>query len=481
MKKLIALLLALLMVSVLFVSCSNENGNEDTTTAAADTAADTEPEETEDPTIILEIPAEHNYGGKDFVLYTWSNQTQWEWDSEGTNGETMNDAIWSRRIKTEELLGVKIVLEKQIGDWDNRNSFIAKLDANVSTNLHSFDAVSQYTPAAGIGAIKKLYKDLMDIETLHTEKKWWPGDITESAAVNGRLYFITGDITPTLIRNMSCVMANLEMCEQYQLPDIYELVDNKQWTLEKFEEIATGHVASLNGNGEEKYYGVTISNNVTYDGLFYSGAFKFVEANPDGTLVMSPDLYGEDIITWFDAAQKFLFGHEDVELLAVNTAFTSGHAIFHLGQSSDIQNYMRDVTFQFGIAPFPIRNPEQDGYHTISGYWNSMFSIPIDVSDEQMSGTVLEVLGYFGYDVMTPAFYIDSFQYKFLNSAENARMFDLLHDTMTYDTGRFYADAINCFAAFRKACTQDMTWKSYFEGQKTMWEKGVQNVYDTLG
>lgn len=479
LSKLIALLLAILTLALGCISCSNETGDTEITTAGAQASEEaTDPEDTIPPEEVFEIPDDHNLN-REINIYSWSQQTIWEWDAESETGEVINDAIFRRLQKTEQLLGITIVVDKQSGDWENRNSFISKLEGNVKSNTHAYDFVGQYTPAAGIGAIKSLYMDLKDIDTIRLDKEWWPGDITETASINNRLYFITGDISSTCIRNMSTVMANLDLTNSYQCGNLFELVDNKQWTLDKMVELGTGKV-SLNGGSDPTDYGITVTSNVTYDGLFYSGGFTFVEEDADGTLKMSADLAGEDLINWFDKCQKMLFNHDDVELKGIEEFFSAGHGLFHLGQTSDIQNVLRDVPFKFAVLPFPTFKEGQD-YRTITGYWVTMFSVPTDAKNPEESGIALETLGYYGFDLITPAVYIDSFQYKYLDDPDNARMFRLLHDTMTYDTGRFFADAINCFAGFRQACTQDVSWSSYYETKKIAWNKGVKNVYEVLG
>ena len=485
--RIISVFLIILMLSTTLLACANNSGDDTTVTTPADGVADTTPaggEEAVDTTPAettpaLQLPENLNFNKQTFTIFTWSNQTQWEWDAEDYTGELLDDAIYDRKLETEERVGISLEFIKEPGEWENRNNFINKLAASVMSGAKAYDLVSQYTPAAAIGTMQGLYLNLNDIEHLNTKSPWWPGDIVESSSINGNLYFTTGDITPTLIRNMGAIMANLDMVEAFELGDLYELVDNGQWTLDKIEEIALGKVADLNDG--QQYYAFTFANNVVYDNLFYGAGFKFVDSNPDGSLSFSATIGGERIINWFTKCQNFLNNNADVDIVAINQAFTEERAIFHLGSVADVQNYLKDVDFDFAILPAPKYEATQENYATIVGFWVSMFSVPIDAANPAMSGATLETLGYYGMQDLTPAFYEEAFQYRYLSTEANARMFNLLHDTLVYDTGRTFADQINCFAAFRQAATPATSWSSYTKSMSKVWSKNISNIYEKLG
>ena len=272
---------------------------------------------------------------------------------------------------------------------------------------------------------------------------------------------------------MGTVLGILDLIEAYDIEDVYSLVDNGTWTLDKLMEIALG--LQTDTDGGRQFYGVTITSNVTFDNLFYSADFKYVEVNSDGTISLSDDLGGERMIDWFSKCQSFLNDHSDVALLAINAAFTQGDAVFHFGGIADVQNYLKNLDIHFAILPYPKYDTVQTDYRTICGYWVSMYSIPIDAPDTFMSGAVLEELASSGYRTITPAFYRDSFQYKYLDTEVNARMFDLLHDTLVYDTGRTFCDQINIFSAFRQAATQGTSWSSIYTSNKNMLTKAIES------
>jgi ABC-type glycerol-3-phosphate transport system substrate-binding protein len=488
-------IMAIMMLALCFVSCAQTQQGGEASTGANQSegpegpAATTLPEETTYPVdengYELDRLPELNYNNKEFVLFTWSNQVKWEWNEDGeTTGDKVHDAIYNRQVRTEERLGIKIVISKQNGDWDHRNSFITTVEANVNAGTQdAFDLVGQYTPAAPIGAMKNLYMNLADIEYLDMERPWWPQDIQESCHINNNVYYITGDITGTLVRNIHCIIGNLDLAKNYSLPNLYELVENKEWTMAKFAEISLGTIQGINPDGSA-CYSVTFPNNVEYDSLFYGAGFRFVEHDADGKLVMSDDLTSDLIESWFQTCQSFLLDNADVEIYAINAAngFTSGNVLFHCGGISDVQNSLQDASFDFAVLPFPLRDENQEDYYTITSYWVSMYSIPTNANNPAMSAAVLECLSSYGYRYITPVIYQEAFQYRYLDTLENAAMFDLLHDTLVFDPGRLFSDQLNCFAAFRQAAqTGYNSWSSYYEKNYRSWDKNLANIIGKLG
>ncbi len=487
-----ALLLALLTLALCFASCANTGDGSDTTANQGNNGSATATPETSgrydaDGFLLDDLP-ELNYNQEEIVLFTWSNQVKWEWRSEEeANADKIAESIYKRQIDVEARLNIKFNIATQSGDWGNRNAFITAVEANVDAGQNeAFDIIGQYTPAAPIGAMKNLYLNLADeeLEYLDFEKPWWPEDIKESCSINNNVYFLTGDITGTLVRNVQSILCNLDLADAHQLPDVYKLVDDKEWTMDKFIEVACGTISGINPDGSPAM-SVTIANDVTYDNLFYAGGFRFVENDQEGNLIMSPDLTNSDRLeSWYQTCKNLLADNADVSIMAVNAdnGFTSGNVLFHFGQIADVQNSLQDVDFDFAILPYPMFNKDQGEYYSITSYWVTMYSIPTNANDPKMSAAVLEALGSAGYRTITPVIYSESFQYRFLDTPENAAMFDLLHDTLVFDPGHIFADQLNCFAAFREAAKGSYdSWATCYAAKGKTWEIQLKKIIDNLG
>ncbi|MCI5513635.1 MAG: hypothetical protein MR471_05900 [Clostridia bacterium] len=503
MKKSIRILCALLviaMVSCAAVSCTNTpnnpaDGTDGSSTAEPGTASENGSgeatvevtERVTDKYDITGIDPSVNYGGANFTIFTWSEQTMWEYvEGDSFDGkDLLQQAIYDRQKQTEEMLGVKIILTKEAGSWSYRNTFIQKLKASVDNQDHAYDLVGQYTPAAALGAMQGLYMPLGKTKYFNADHEWWHGDIVDSCSINRNLYFVTGSITPTLVRNIGVMMYNLDLGASLGLPDIYELVNNKKWTLEKFKEIIIGAYGNGNADGTPTY-SFTIGTSVVYDNIFYAGGFRFVDVDKtSGTLEISKTLEGQPMVDWYDAWRDIRFNNSDVEMIAMDdgtSGFTVGATLMTMGDMASVQNSLRDVDFNFAIFPTPLRDENQDNYHTTLGMWVTFFSIPKDVKNQEMSSAVLETMGYYGYTSLTPTFYKDAFQLRYLETKANADILDLLHDTLTYDTGKIFADDMSVFGLFRQAASDSSSsWTQIYGSGKTLWGNRLANIVSRLG
>ena len=116
MKRVIALLCALVMLFSVAVSCGKADADPDAGTTAADVTADpttppadTTPAETEPPKAFDTVPDGENLGGYVFnILYTSRDEVYYDFLADTINGDVQNDAIFQRNSMVEEKLNVDL-------------------------------------------------------------------------------------------------------------------------------------------------------------------------------------------------------------------------------------------------------------------------------------------------------------------------------------------------------------------------------------
>ena len=92
----------------------------------------------------------------------------------------------------------------------------------------------------------------------------------------------------------------------------------------------------------------------------------------------------------------------------------------------------------------------------------------------------LEALASDAYRNLTPTWYDTMFKGRFLETVENAVMFDLIHDSIVFDTGRVFGAYIDVFSAFRKAASSK-NWVSYYNASKGKWNTAISKINQSLG
>lgn len=492
-KHWLPILLVLLMLAGALSACKSQGNSGTTTTNRTNSTSEPSSDNGDDGEdtdvngyLNDSLPKTYNFDS-DFVIYSWEDQKTWEWttDTDKNPNDRVASALFKRQAHVEDRFGVTIKLIYQPGSWSARNQFIKTLANSVNTNQHEYDLVGQYTPAAGIGATQGLYANLNEVENLNLEKPWWPSSISRTCTVGDKLLFVTGDITPTLIRNIQCMFVNLDMYDALSLSDytdgrsIYDVVREGDWTLEMLKTLAIGRVGNT-----ENTYGMTIASGVSADPFFYGGGFTLVE-NTDGVLTLSDSLKSEALYGYFDEVKKMFIGAYSDIAMEGEDPFTERRAIFEAATFTSAQTFT-EKGLRFSVLPQPKLNKDQLNYATCASFWVTMYSVPVDADSTFMSGMILEALGSEAYRTVTDELYYEVFQkrYSASDNVDSAAMYDYLSGSVVFDAARFFTDYLGMYAAFRGGVNDSSdpngSWSTIYSGNKDAWNLKINSLYSKV-
>lgn len=499
--KVLSFTLVLMMLLTSMIACAGNKEPEITTPADdggvsdATTTPEVVPTGPGDAYEKDDLPKDKKWDDE-IYLFTWSDQLYWEFEATTETGDTVRDEVYRRKLRLEDTYGITLKIESKSGNWDAKDSFIKTVEANQSEEGdNAYDIVGCYFAISGDMTVKGFFDDLSNDDLfpyINFKKPWWPDDLLGSAKVNNAVYAVTGDITPTFIRNMSMCHVNLDLVEKYNAGvDVYKLVENKEWTYEKLEELALGKSSAT---GAEREYGLTMPNNVTYDNIFYSAGFTFIDNLDDGSIKLAELATDERFLDFYEYAYSLLNDNPDVAILAINATadaakgtgagFRAGNVMFNFGSGDDVQTSLTNVDFNLGILPMPMYNTSkyntQTDYYTVQTFWTTLYSVPQNSDDKAFASFTLEALASDAYRNLTPTWYDTMFKGRFLETVENAVMFDLIHDSIVFDTGRVFGAYIDVFSAFRKAATSK-NWVSYYNASKGKWNTAISKINQSLG
>ena len=65
--------------------------------------------------------------------------------------------------------------------------------------------------------------------------------------------------------------------------------------------------------------------------------------------------------------------------------------------------------------------------------------------------------------------------------AGSAAMFDIVSDSVVFDTARFFADELGMFGKFREVADASSSWSSIYSGNISSWKGKVTDLYGKLG
>ena len=425
----------LLILASLLAAASCGSTQSDSTTDTTGGETTSAPETSRD---YPEIRPEMNYDGYEFRIigcegvYGTHNDYVIE-DGEDTS-DIISDAIYRRNLKVEDLLGIKITAR-----WGQeiRNTVLNSVNAGDD----EFDLV--FLPGGEIAASVSdgIYNELLGIDNVDWSKPWYDQSFISATSVSGKLFFMDSAISTQSANETSAIFCNKTLAEKYQLGDLYSLVRDGKWTMDKLYDFYTLADSDLDGDGkineETDQYGLGGNKGVSY--IFYKGmGGDFIRSEKDGLKLV----FGEeanisrmtDVLTRF-SPNTILFEKKNY---ANKKAFSDRRLLFFVYALGSI-NWMRDLSFDFAILPIPKQNEEQEDYRCNVNCWgNSFMCLPKTVSDVERSSSIADVLSAESYYVLRDAYVENAIKYKYSQSENDTEMINLILDSRVYDIAVLY-------------------------------------------
>ena len=494
MKKLIFRLTLLYLVICLGVSglasCSPKEGKVSESSEKEDLGTVEEGSKYDANGYLLDdLPETDEFKGETVKVFTWKHQAYADWGEKNDTVTTVSRALVKRDNAVMERFGVdfSIKTSEATGEYSSMNDFIKELEVISSAGDKTYHIVGQYTLAASIGVDRGLYKELLntDIPYLDLSKPWWLQSLTSSSKIGENMYFLTGDLSYTTIKNVNAIYVNKTMYNNLGLSQlsiaegrsIYEIVKDGDWT---FEMISTMANAAYNTDQANMRIGFEINGTPYYDDLFHGAGFRLVENSEDG-LSMHSDLTSERLATWNEMIRTFV--KSDAVLIGASNSgnFYQGKSLFFTGGLGTMATAtMRDVAFDYAVVPQFKYDSAQPEYISNANFYVTLYTIPVQTPDVALSGLILEALGSQSHRQMVPTIYYDAYRVEYSPTADDSIMFDYVCDGLQFDTGRVYTQ-INAASIFRMSVIQDLAWTTYYKGVQEDLEIACEELFMIWG
>ncbi len=489
MKKNLVRVISVLLLSAMMLSAvacgGTGNGETSTTTTASgaqqtsgsDTAV-TDPVETQDPNTVPNI-ADEKYTGRTFLLADdIEGQTKYTSDSvfnHEISGDVYEDAVYTRTVQIEELFDIKLETVK------------VSSSAFATTVLSGTDEYALHTATlSNMQSIvnKKCVYNLYDIPELQLEKLWWDQNAQEKCSFDGKLYYTFSDFVITGVDNSRATYFNKTLYEQLTFEeDIYQLVREGKWTIDKMAEMAKKAVSDINGDGKitnDDQLGIVGGNVTFYEAMLTSCDAELVKMGDDGL----PYFF------WLDETDAFVEVYQGLLDRFYNKDY-------FLKESTEWDTFKKDRTLfatavlayavklraediEFGILPVAKWDEAQENYLNVSPNGHALM-IPVTVQDTEFVGNVLEALSYYSSkyyseDAAMPAYFEKALTYKSTRDDESAESLQIIHDNISYVI-KIVQSSFDPYAQFdRGNMGIASTIKSVSNVQKKLLDKAIKEL-----
>ena len=470
MKKVLLVLLAVVMIVAVFVSCGDS--------AQKTTPKATTPKQSGSGDITEEIPESQklnididsiDYGGETVrIIHSRCDYAEYGMEEDQIGNDAINDAIYKRNLYIETDLGIELEFNEEPYSYDKITTFMDKLSAWTSDPNTHVDIISAFTRMMPYILIEGYLTDLnIYNDSLDFDKEWWPEGVAELHEIKGNLYFVTGDISPNVLRSMTGVFVNKTILKSrgFDYDQFMQKVENYEWTIDDLIEMssgiwANGDDATATGPSVDDFFGCTTAWK-HFDALYVGCGFKYMTgSNKDNEVMkLAADLFSEKVANWMSKIQDwqrtndFHCGAVGSDLYEDN--FIIGQSLFVVHRALygfDLQK----TDIDYAIVPTPMLDTAQGRYYTTIGYGYTSYGICNYSPDYDRAAQSIQLFGYYGYKLTTPAVFEVSFKGKFSKDDYTIKMFDIIRESITFDLGRIY-DVIIAGGGERES------WRNYPE------------------
>lgn len=443
MKRLIALLLLTCVLGGLLCGCATGNVPTDTSVKDPDQGilAGTE--------AALDIP-DDRYDDQQLIFLT---REDGEWGTveifaPDGSGDNISNAVFERNDMIKQKYGVDIAEFRQ-GSDKHQNT----VNKEVSAPTGDFQVIVSSVTATGNMVMNNLLVDLNSDENLYldTEKPWWDTRFAHGTEIDGKLFFVTGDIMTLDNDATFAIMFNKGLAKDVNLPNLYSMVKNQNWTMDKMYEFAQLAKSDKNGDGKLDYKGDVSGFAYTVDTpycILYAGGVQVVGSDDKGELIYALDIDRTQSIAEMSrmllnsAYSTNLNGNSDGAPIveAGKTCFGGGYALF-FGECLQCVTRLRSYDTEFGILPYPMYDSNQDGYRSLMHSTGSVVSIPKSIAGTDqihMVTSMLEAMACYSVSTLTEQYYEINLKSKGAHDAESAEMIDLIIGNRACDLAYYY-------------------------------------------
>ena len=479
-KRTASALLCALMLASLAAACGEAP---DAPSAASTTAAQAEnapaPEETTEPEIMTAVPDDLDFGGKECRVLGWENTSyNTQLIADQMNGEVLNDAIYGRTMKVEEMLGIKVVETRE----NQPTPIIQKL---IAAGEDAYDIMFTVDRDALTIAQAGNIVPITSLPYVDVTREYWSQSMNEDISMLNRLYFSYGDFNLSGYEGVNTLMFNKTMSGNYSLADHYDTILSGKWTLDLLGENMIKVVKDLNGDGvfnDDDQYGLTSHPKQVLPCFWIASGLRSVEKDENDAPVFRM-AENEKFATFWSKIFTMMYSdnvyHDSSHLpdYANNTVFMNGQVLYNIVRVAFL-HYYRDCDIDYGLIPYPKWDEAQENYYSrFEG--GSLMVVTDYCANKDLAGAFMEVMACESMKMVIPAYYDVVLKNKYARDERSTDMLDLIYGNRICDLGdTFWCNVIRDGVFANKFATNKSDYESTIAKMQNSVDKALQKAID---
>ena len=522
MTKVIVALLLLSMMLALAVSCGETETTtkkpvtttpvEDEENPGEDEDETTEPEETtQKPITEVEYPAQLE-GIKDSLE---DNTVQFVY-VEGASGTYTADSIWIDVDNAAEIDAV----DQQIIDRNNRiyddlgitiEAFtdptigIAGLQSYAKTYFDVQDpGIDVYCGYQYFDLNVALSGNILNLNTIVNENQetiidisqpYWATNYINSITYNDLLFWVTGDLSLRYTGGLYCTFVNLDLYDMYvkssyDNKSIYDIVNEKKWTMQTMLDMADLVDEDTDGNGAASKgdrLGIVYEPNDVLDGLAFGCKINFstrsTTAGKDTiSIALNTDTRAVKLAGYLSEMMNSLYAFNagSNDSASMMPLFAEGNTLFAFNKIYQASVYLSGMD-RFAIIPTPLLDEDQANYASGAHDGLTIFGISRYSNCPIASAATLELMAYYGSLLVTPT-YVNSVLKgsETVHDPESIAMIDKIRAGFDSDFAAAWSNSISSIVHVYRTKENVDRFASYVKVSSRQWPAQLTKLLEDL-
>ena len=466
MRKILSLILAVMMVFGAFAltACKKDPAKNPNNTVGSTETSD--PNQSADER--FDVPKQSI--GRKMTALTYNSTIPEFGNEKDESGDSVNYTVVQRDNIVKEHLGIELEVKSIEGQFFSMKPFIETVTNTVLGSVEAYDIIGAYCLVPVSLMVTGVLEDLNTVQNVDFSKAWWSDFLHDAVTLNDKTYFMSGELSANLLYNMQIMLFNTSLLSNYSdlsKDDLYQMVDDQIWTMDRFLEVASAlSLPSDTSDEASKIFAAGMSDKNQLDSFYLASGMHLFEIR-DGALTVSSDVTSNKVLSLFDKVKTAVYDKKLLNLEGGAAAFKDGREVFTIASvkySKTDFNNMKDI----GILPFP-KYSEDDSYHTLLGNDHAEYFITSTVKNKAESGALLETLAYAGSIQITPDVYFRIMKQQYSKDPASSRMFDIIREGVTNELGvlsfNLFQDGNAPGSMFRNAVLEKADWTSYYKGR----------------
>mgnify|MGYP002552835313 FL=1 len=392
-------------------------------------------------------------------VLVYSNKIQTTYFSEeiepglySTTDAKLTEAVTERNNLISEKLGIT-VRAVPVDDVS------ATLRQEILAPTGEFDIAMPFLSDCATLAQEDTFYDLKDFEAegiIDLSAPWYDQNANDSLSIQNKVYFTVSDMSIMQKIVSSAILYNTELIES-KMPnlDLFQLVLDKEWTLDKMQEIGRTFASDLDGDGvrnSKDMWGAVTSNGTALN--FYFGAGEMLCTKDENDVPIIAIGEGRSIRVsqkiletlqekdWVIRAES-LRDEGSTDIWMDNLAiFGEGRSAFCTMTFSAVKK-LRVYDIDYAILPLPLVDDTQTEYYTpCAAYsaYGAVVSTSLNAEDARFAAYMIDVLSAGGKQYIATAYYDQILKNKdaLSDSSKEIDILDLIFENVVYDVGVIY-------------------------------------------